>query len=87
MYRRATSGAFIVVTTFLIVVVMALFTWVIYGMARQVYTLTDTMIEMNQNFGQMVTDMDRISENMGAMTGNMDEMTRAIRARQRCSAS
>ena len=48
MYRRATSGAFIVVTTFLIVVVMALFTWVIYGMARQVYTLTDTMVEMDK---------------------------------------
>ena len=60
MYRRATSGGFIVVTTFLIVVVMALFTWVIYGMARQVYTLTDTMVQMNRNFEHMVVNMDNI---------------------------
>jgi len=44
MYRRVNSGRFIGLTTFLIVVVMAVFTWVMWGMAKQVFVLSDVML-------------------------------------------
>jgi len=75
MYRRATSGGFIVVTTFLIVVVMALFTWVMYGMARQVYTMTDTMTEMNESLKGAVADAHVMAQYMGTMTDSMVRIT------------
>ena len=87
MYRRERSGLFIVMTTALIVVVMAIFTWVMWGMAKQIYTITDTMLEVNESFKEMVSDMHSISENMNAMTqtmmvmnGSMGEMDSTIAA-------
>ena len=88
MYRRVNSGGFIGAMTLGIVIVMAIFTWVMYGMARQVYILTDVMLELNGSFKSMVVDMDEMSTNMLAMrdaivnmdgtmnqlAGHMDEM-------------
>jgi len=85
MYRRVNSGRFIVVTTAGIVVVMAVFTWVMYGMARQVYTMTEVMVELNGSFKAMVVtqtsmaqDMHDLNVNMASMTGNIATMTETI---------
>jgi len=86
MYRRVNSGGFIGAMTLGIVIVMAIFTWVMYGMARQVYILTDVMLELNESFKSMVVDMDDMSGNMllmrdaivhmdGTMTGLHAEMS------------
>jgi len=75
MYRRVNSGGFIGAMTLGIVIVMAIFTWVMYGMARQVYILTDVMLELNDSFKAMVVDMDDMSTSMLAMRDavvNMD---------------
>ncbi|GGD43557.1 hypothetical protein GCM10011358_29220 [Sinisalibacter lacisalsi] len=74
MYRRVNSGGFIGAMTLGIVIVMAIFTWVMWGMARQVYVLTDVMVDLNGSFKSMVTDMNGMNENMVAMRGAMDRM-------------
>lgn len=78
MYRRVNSGRFIGLTTFGIVVVMAVFTWVMYGMAQQVYTMTDVMVELNQSFKAMVGTQTSMAADMSSMAENMVEMNRNI---------
>lgn len=87
MYRRVNSGRFIVVTTAGIVVVMAIFTWVMYGMAKQVFIMTDVMIELNESFKSMVvtqtsmaTDMHNISVNIAAMDQSIAKMNGTVGA-------
>lgn len=74
MYRRVNSGGFIGAMTLGIVIVMAVFTWVMWGMARQVFVLTDVMVELNDSFKSIVVDMGGMNENMVAMRGAMDRM-------------
>lgn len=79
MYRRERSGLFITLTTALIVVVMAVFTWVMWGMARQVNTITATMLEGNENFKEMVVDMRAITDHMQTMTDTIVAMNGTMR--------
>jgi len=74
MYRRVNSGGFIGAMTLGIVIVMAVFTWVMWGMARQVFVLTDVMVELNGSFKSIVVDMNGMNENMVAMRGTMERM-------------
>ena len=67
MYRRVNSGGFIGAMTLGIVIVMAIFTWVMYGMAKQVFILSDVMQELNGSFKAIVVDMDQMSGSMLAM--------------------
>jgi len=78
MYRRVNSGGFIGAMTLGIVIVMAVFTWVMWGMARQVFVLTDVMVELNGSFKSMVVDMGGMNENMEAMRGTMERMDSSI---------
>ncbi len=82
MYRRVNSGRFIVVTTAGIMVVMAIFTWVMYGMARQVFTMTDVMVELNQSFKSMVVTQTSMANDIHAMSGDMRAMKGSINAMQ-----
>ncbi len=74
MYRKASSGRFIGLSTFLIVIVMAVFTWVMYGMALQVFKMTDIMIELNDSIKTMVASTVSMSEDMHRINGNMSDM-------------
>ena len=81
MYRRVNSGRFIGLTTLLIVIVMAVFTWVMYGMALQVFTMTDIMEDLNNSIKTMVgtqvsmaNDMHNMSTNMEMMNANITDM-------------
>lgn len=85
MYRRVNSGRFIGLTTFLIVVVMAVFTWVMYGMAQRVFTMTDIIQELNESIKTMVgtqvsmaKDMHDMSTSMGTMNVNIANMNKSI---------
>lgn len=85
MYRRVNSGRFIGLTTLLIVIVMAVFTWVMWGMAQQVFTMTDIMTDLNDSIKTMVgtqvsmaTDMHDMSASMGTMNANVIEMNQSI---------
>lgn len=75
MYRRVNSGRWIGFTTALIVVVMAVFTWVMYGMAQQVFTMTDIMQELNTSIKSMVGTQVSMADAMGQMAGNMENMS------------
>lgn len=74
MYRRVNSGGFIGAMTLGIVIVMAIFTWVMWGMANQVYVLTDVMLELNDSFKSMVVDMREMNGNVGEMRKSIDRM-------------
>jgi archaellum component FlaC len=74
MYRRVNSGGFIGAMTLGIVIVMEVFTWVMWGMSRQVYVMTDVMVELNGSFKSMVIDMSGMTENMVAMRDSMERM-------------
>ncbi len=85
MYRRVNSGRFIGLTTFLIVVVMAVFTWVMYGMAQQVFTMTDIMEDLNDSIKTMVgtqvsmaKDMHDMSTSMATMNTNIGTMNETM---------
>ncbi len=85
MYRRVNSGRFIGLTTLLIVIVMAVFTWVMYGMAQQVFTMTDIMMELNESIKSMVgtqvsmaDDMHNMSTSMATMNQNITDMNQNI---------
>jgi len=85
MYRRVNSGRFIGLTTLLIVIVMAVFTWVMYGMAQQVFTMTDIIQELNESIKTMVgtqvsmaKDMHDMNISMGTMNSNITEMNQSI---------
>ncbi len=75
MYRRVNSSRFIVLTTAGIVLVMMVFTWVMYGMAQQVFTLTDIMLEVNKSFKDMTTDIHAMGENIQSMDANIAGMS------------
>ncbi len=74
MYRRVSSDRFMVLTTLGIVVVMAIFTWVMYGMAQQVFTMTDVMIDLNESFQAMSADIHIMGGNIEGMAGTIDTM-------------
>lgn len=85
MYRRVNSGRFIGLTTFLIVVVMAVFTWVMYGMAQRVFTMTAIMEDLNESIKTMVgtqvsmaDDMHNMSVSMATMNQNITTMNTSI---------
>jgi hypothetical protein len=78
VYRRVNSGGFIGAMTLGIVIVMAVFTWVMWGMARQVYVMTDVMVELNDSFKSMVVDMHGMNDNMIAMRASMQSMDATI---------
>ena len=87
MYRRVNSGRFIAVATVGIVIVMAVFTWVMYGMAQRVFLMTDVIIEMNQSMKAMVgtqvsmaDDMHTMALNIKDMNGNFSEMNTNVAA-------
>ncbi len=82
MYRRVNSGRFIVVTTAGIMIVMAIFTWVMWGMAQQVFTMTDVMVELNQSFKSMVVTQTSMANDIHAMSGDMRAMNASISAMQ-----
>ena len=69
---------FVVITTALIVVVMAVFTWVMYGMAQKVFVLTDVMVEMNQSFKGIVANMDSMADDMHVMNTELRTMSDAV---------
>jgi len=73
MYKRANSGIFIVLTTFGIVVVMAIFTWVMYGMAQQVYIMTDIMKDLSASMTTMVASQQKMAGDFAAVRVIMDE--------------
>jgi small ligand-binding sensory domain FIST len=78
MYRRVNSGRFIVATTAGIVIVMALFTWVMYGMAQQVFVMTDIMGELNTSIKAMVVTQASMTEDIHAMNANFAAMNKTI---------
>lgn len=85
MYRRVNSGRFIGLTTLLIVIVMAVFTWVMYGMAQQVFTMTDIMQDLNESIKTMVgtqvsmaKDMHNMNISMATMNDTVSEMNQSI---------
>ena len=78
MYRRVNSGRFIVLTTAGIVIIMAIFTWVMYGMAQQVFTMTDVMVELGQDFNHMVDVQDGMAKDMHSMSQNIALMNQNI---------
>ena len=92
MYRKASSGRFIGLSTFLIVIVMAVFTWVMYGMAQQVFVMTDIMVELSDSFRSMVkiqkvmvadihsmsTDINEMNHNVGYMSESVGDMSGSI---------
>jgi len=73
MYRRVNSGIFIVMTTFGIVVVMAIFTWVMYGMAQQVNVMTDIMQDLSASMKTIVQSQETMAEDFAAVRAIMDE--------------
>jgi uncharacterized protein YoxC len=80
MYRRVNSGRFIGLTTFLIVVVMAIFTWVMYGMAKQVFVLSDVMLEMNDSIKSMNRAVTGMSDSVDSMNTTIADMATDIHA-------
>ena len=82
MYRRVNSNGFMVIATFLIVIVMAIFTWVMYGMAQQVLLMTDMMVELNDSFKAMVVTQDSMARDIHAMSGAVAGMQESIGAMQ-----
>jgi len=87
MYRRVNSGRFIGLTTFGIVIVMAVFTWVMYGMAQQVFIMTDIMVELSNSFKsmntvqvQMATDIHNMSTDISQMTQKVGTMSGSVEA-------
>ncbi len=74
MYRRQTSGRFIVLTTAGIVVVMSIFTWVMYGMAQKVEIMTATMLQMNNSVIKMTEIQERMAADMSGMHDNLTTM-------------
>lgn len=78
MYRRVNSGRFIGVTTAGIVIVMAVFTWVMWGMAQRVNMMTDVMVELNKSFKAMVVTQESMARDMGAMSASMTTMNGSI---------
>ncbi len=68
----------VVITTALIVLVMAVFTWVMYGMARQVFVMTDVMLELNGSIKSMVTTLDNMSDDTHQMTVSVTGMDETI---------
>lgn len=75
MYRRVNSDRFMVLTTLGIVVVMAIFTWVMYGMAQQVFTITDVMVDLNKSFQVMTVDIHTMGQNIEEMSANVLSMS------------
>lgn len=78
MYRRVNSGRFIGLTTFGIVIVMAVFTWVMYGMAQQVITMTGIIQELNDSFKAMIEIQRSMAMDIHTMSGDMSSMSRDI---------
>ena len=78
MYRRVNSGRFIGLTTLGIVLVMAIFTWVMWGMAKQVNTMTEVMVELNQSFKSMVGTQTSMARDMHAMARDMAAMNKSM---------
>lgn len=78
MYRRVNSGRFIVATTAGIVIIMAIFTWVMYGMAQQVNTMTDVMVTLGKDFSHMVVLQEGMASDIHNMSGNIDTMSQNI---------
>ncbi len=78
MYRRVNSGRFIGLTTLLIVIVMAVFTWVMYGMAQQVFTMTDIMMDLNESIKTMVGTQVSMADDMHSMSTSMTTMNQNI---------
>jgi methyl-accepting chemotaxis protein len=78
MYRRVNSGRFIGLTTLLIVIVMAVFTWVMYGMAQQVFTMTDIMEDLNESIKTMVGTQVSMADDMHSMSTSMSTMNQNI---------
>lgn len=78
MYRRQTSGRFIVLTTAGIVVVMSIFTWVMYGMAQKVEIMTSTMLDMNHSVRTMTEIQQHMAADMSGMHRNLDTMNETV---------
>jgi len=78
MYRRVNSGRFIGLTTFGIVIVMAVFTWVMYGMAQQVFLMTDIMVELSNSFRAMVAVQEIMAADIHSMSADITEMNRKM---------
>lgn len=69
---------FVVITTALIVVVMAVFTWVMWGMAKRVFLLTDVMLEFNTGFKSIVVTTNNMARDFSHMNGVIDAMGQDI---------
>ena len=81
MYRRVSSDRFMVLTTAAIVVVMAVFTWVMWGMAQQVFEVMTTDIHsMAANIDDMTANIDDMGNTIAAMEGDISTMADSIPA-------
>ncbi|MBV1863732.1 MAG: hypothetical protein KUG74_04770 [Rhodobacteraceae bacterium] len=78
MYRRVSSSRFIAFATIGIVIVMAVFTWVMYGMAQRVFVMTDIMVELNQSIKSMVGTQESMTADIHAMALKFDTMNTSM---------
>jgi len=83
MYRRASSGRFIGLTTFGIVIVMAVFTWVMYGMAQQVIAMADVMYDLSDSFKAMIAIQEKMAVDIHAMNVNISTLSGDISSMNR----
>lgn len=73
MYKRSTNGLMVVGIAG-IVLVMSIFTWVMYGVSQQIVQMTDLMGKMSKDVHAMV----EVQQNMANMAVSMANMEGAV---------
>ena len=92
MYRRVNNSGYVVAGISGIVMVMSIFTWLMYGIANRIDQMAMTMVELGKDvrtmtevqkvmvkdIGIMTQSVHSVSQNMALITGNTSRINASM---------
>ncbi|MBT3239207.1 MAG: hypothetical protein HOL37_05690 [Rhodospirillaceae bacterium] len=74
MYKRVNNSRSMVVAIIGIVLVMSIFTWLMYGISQSIHTMTETMVRLGHDVNTMTQVQKVMVHDIGVMTKNTTSM-------------
>ncbi len=78
MYRRVNNSRYIVAGISGIVIVMSVFTYLVWGIANQIDTMTQTIVRMGDNMNTMTEVQKVMVQDIGAMSANIATIQQSV---------
>ena len=83
MYRKTSNSRYVVVGISGIVLVMSIFTWLMYGIADRINVMTETIVQLGADVHAMTEIQYAMTRDISSMAGNIGHMQASVNSMSR----